>query len=164
MTAITAIFATLCMILQPATHPGVRLLLITKAKVHFDRTVTERSMPFFSLLQGSNPVQFQPSFSVFTVRSAEGRKVMTPRGAIPGPPTSLVFGLAGWNNRRATTCHREQPGAERSKTGEAHPIPNHQITHLPNSAVRNMGERLSSDFLVFKELMCNNTPCGAAEV
>jgi hypothetical protein len=49
-------------------------LLKTKIKVQFDRAVTERSKGSFSIFQWSNLAQFQPSFSDFTVRSAEGRK------------------------------------------------------------------------------------------
>ena len=50
-------------VLQPANHPGVRLLFKTKVKTQFDRTVTERSKCFFSVFHGSNAVQFQPSIS-----------------------------------------------------------------------------------------------------
>lgn len=56
-------------------------MLKTKTKVQFDRAVTERSKAFFGIFQWSNPPQFQPSFSGFTVRSAEGRKCPKPRGA-----------------------------------------------------------------------------------
>ena len=78
MTAMTAIGAlrapqpSAC-VLQPETHPPIGPLLKTKVKVHFDRTVTERSKLLFPVFQGSNPVQFQPCFTVFSVRSAEGR-------------------------------------------------------------------------------------------
>jgi hypothetical protein len=48
-------------------------LLKTKAKVQFDRAVTDRSKPFFPVFQDFYPAQFQPCFSVFAVRSAEGR-------------------------------------------------------------------------------------------
>jgi hypothetical protein len=60
---------------QPETPPPITPLLKTKIKPQFDRTVTERSKPFFTVFQGSNHGQFQPCFPVFTVRSAEGRKV-----------------------------------------------------------------------------------------
>jgi hypothetical protein len=71
--AITAILAACC--LRPsATDPTPhRALLKTKAKVQFDRAVTDRSKPFFPVFQDFYPAQFQPCFSVFAVRSAEGR-------------------------------------------------------------------------------------------
>jgi len=54
--------------------PPYRPLLKTQAKVQFDRAVTERSKAIFPVFQGFSRGQFQPSFSAFTVRSAEGRK------------------------------------------------------------------------------------------
>jgi hypothetical protein len=51
-------------------------LLKTKVKVQFERPVKRLSKPFFSVFHRFNPGQFQPSFSVFTVRSAEGRKLI----------------------------------------------------------------------------------------
>jgi len=55
-------------------------LLKTKAKPQFDRTVTERSKAIFHVFQQSSPAQFQPDFSVFTVRSAEGRNAIKLHG------------------------------------------------------------------------------------
>jgi hypothetical protein len=52
------IFAALCLSSQPATHPGVGLLLKTKAKPQFDRTVTDRSKLFLAHFPASNRVQF----------------------------------------------------------------------------------------------------------
>jgi len=74
MTAIPAIFAAFCLrpsAGDPTPHSD---LLKTKAKPQFDRTVTGRSKAIFHVFQQSNLAQFQPDFSVFTVRSAEGRK------------------------------------------------------------------------------------------
>jgi hypothetical protein len=56
---------------DPTPH---RPLLKTKVKVPFDKTVKRLSRTFFCDFQPSNPAQFQPDFSVFTVRSAEGHK------------------------------------------------------------------------------------------
>jgi hypothetical protein len=67
-------FAALCLYPSATPPPGVGVLLITKAQPHFDRAVTERSEDLFPVFQRLNLAQFQPSFSVFTVRSAEGRK------------------------------------------------------------------------------------------
>src|SRR5689334_4675424 len=39
-----------------STPPPIALLLKTKAKPHFDRTVTDRSKSLFSLVSTSNPV------------------------------------------------------------------------------------------------------------
>jgi hypothetical protein len=47
-------------------------LLKTKAKVQFDRPVTERSKALFPAFQVFNQAQFKPCFLIFTVRSAEG--------------------------------------------------------------------------------------------
>src|SRR6476661_4946346 len=72
--AMSAIPTSLCLrpsARDPTPHSA---LLQTKAQPQFDRAVTERSKPFFRVFQRSNLAQFQPSFSVFTVRSAEGRK------------------------------------------------------------------------------------------
>jgi hypothetical protein len=54
-------------VLQPATHPGVDVLLQIQAQVPFDRPVTDRSMPFFSVFPGYNQAQFQLCFLIFTV-------------------------------------------------------------------------------------------------
>jgi hypothetical protein len=75
MTAIPAILAALCLrpsAIDPTPH---RDLLKTKAKVPFNRPMTERSKPFFSDFQDSNRAQFQPCFTVSSVRSAEGYTV-----------------------------------------------------------------------------------------
>jgi hypothetical protein len=37
-------------------HPGVGVLLKTNVKPQFDRSVTERSKPLFTLFSTSNPV------------------------------------------------------------------------------------------------------------
>jgi hypothetical protein len=58
-----------------ATDPTpLALLLKTKVKPKFDRAVTDRSKPFFSVFHVYNSSQFQLLFSSFTVRSAEGYK------------------------------------------------------------------------------------------
>src|SRR6476646_4467135 len=80
MTAISAIGA-LCAPRPSACVPSAtdptphKVLLKTKAKVQFERPVKRLSTSFFYVFQQSNPTQFQPSFSVLTVRSAEGRKL-----------------------------------------------------------------------------------------
>ena len=55
-------------------HPGVGLLLKTKAQPQFDRTVTDRSKLLFCPFHHFNLLQFHPVFLVLTVRSAEGRR------------------------------------------------------------------------------------------
>jgi len=72
--AIPAIFAALCLRTSATTPTPHRALLKTKVKVQFERLVKRLSTPFFPVFQGFNPIQFQPCFPVFTVRSAEGRK------------------------------------------------------------------------------------------
>jgi len=52
MTAIPAIGRAL----RAHPHPGYAVLLKTKAKPHFDRTVTDRSNLVFALLSAPNPV------------------------------------------------------------------------------------------------------------
>jgi len=81
MSAIPAILAALC--LRPSARDPTphRALLKTKAEPQFDRTVTDRSKAFSPVFQPSNLAQFQPDFSVFTVRSAEGRNAIKPCGA-----------------------------------------------------------------------------------
>jgi len=65
----------LCLRPSATTPPPISILLKTKAEVQFDKTVTRQSKPVFLVFEGLNPVQFQPCFSVFAVRSAEGRNV-----------------------------------------------------------------------------------------
>ncbi len=72
--AMTAILAALCLCPSARDPTPHSALLQTKAKVQFERPVKRLSKPLFSVFPGSNPAQFWPSFSVFTVRSAEGRK------------------------------------------------------------------------------------------
>jgi hypothetical protein len=93
MSAITAILATLC--LRPsATDPTpLDVLLKTKAQPQFERPVKSLSPPHLYVFQGFNRGQFPACFLVFTVRSAEGRKLVK---------------AARRNNRRATRCHRER--------------------------------------------------------
>jgi hypothetical protein len=74
LPAISAIPTALCLrpsARDPTPHSP---LLKTNIKPQFEKPVKRLSMPFFSVFQRSNLAQFQPSFSVFTVRSAEGRK------------------------------------------------------------------------------------------
>jgi len=73
--AMTAILAALCLRPSATTPPPIEALLKTKAEVPFDRTVTERSKPFFLVFPRFNLAQFQPCFCFLTVRSAEGRNV-----------------------------------------------------------------------------------------
>jgi hypothetical protein len=72
MSAITAIFTALCLRPSARDPPGGKTFVDNKSQSALrpdgHRTVDALFLPF----QGSNPVQFQPSFSVFTVRSAEG--------------------------------------------------------------------------------------------
>jgi len=56
--------------------PPRALLLKTKAEVSFDSPVDRTVEALFYVFRRSNPVQFQAYFSVFTVRSAEGRKLL----------------------------------------------------------------------------------------
>jgi hypothetical protein len=71
------IFAALCPRPSAKDPTPQALLLKTKAQPQFDKTVTRLSMPFLGVFLGSNLAQFQPSFSAFAVRSAEGRKAAT---------------------------------------------------------------------------------------
>jgi hypothetical protein len=49
-------------------------LLKAKTQPQFERPVERLLKPFFHVFQKTNPAQFHPGFSVFTVRSAVGRK------------------------------------------------------------------------------------------
>jgi hypothetical protein len=64
-------------VLQPATPPPIGVLLKTKVKVQFDRTVTERSKPLFGRFYPVESVSFCRSFCpcnpLPTHRSAVGR-------------------------------------------------------------------------------------------
>ena len=71
--AMSAILAALCLHPSATTPPPVSVLLKTKTKVQFDRSVTDRSKPFFHVFHGFNRGQFRPCFLVPAVRSAEGR-------------------------------------------------------------------------------------------
>jgi hypothetical protein len=68
---LTALQPSAC-VPQPKTPHST--LLQTKAQPRFDRTVDRTVEAFFRVFQRSNLAQFHPSFFVFTVRSAEGRK------------------------------------------------------------------------------------------
>jgi hypothetical protein len=70
-------FATLCLRPSAIDPTPLTLLLKTKVKVQFDKTVIRLSKALFRVLSRSNPTQFQPGFSIFAVRSAEGRKACT---------------------------------------------------------------------------------------
>jgi len=71
-----ALRATALCLRPSATDPTPhKVLLKTKVKPQFDRTVTGRSKALFYVFQQSNPAQFQPVFSVLTVRSAEGHNL-----------------------------------------------------------------------------------------
>jgi hypothetical protein len=97
-------------------------LLKTKAKVPFDRAVDRTVEAFFCLFQRSNLAQFQPDFSVFTVRSAEGRKCESPARKT-GVPDKPVAGLAGWKFAALQTVivseRRSLPRVERSKARQS---------------------------------------------
>ena len=71
--AIGARAMVLCLCPSATTPTPHRALLKAKVKVQFERPFKRLSKSFFSVFQGSNPGQFQVTFSVFTVRSAEGR-------------------------------------------------------------------------------------------
>jgi hypothetical protein len=66
-------FVALCLRPSATTPTPHRALLKTKAKVQFNRAVTERLKPFFSVFQRFNRARLSACFLVFTVRSAEGR-------------------------------------------------------------------------------------------
>src|SRR5690349_16881052 len=78
----------LCLRPSAMTPPPIDVLLKTKGKPQFDRAVTERSKALFYVFQQSNPAQFQPVFSVLTVRSAEGRNFSKSRGAKFAAPSN----------------------------------------------------------------------------
>jgi hypothetical protein len=67
------LFAALCLRPSARNPTPLTLLLITKAQPQFDSPVDRTVVAFLRVFQWSNLVQFQPSFSAFTVRSAEGR-------------------------------------------------------------------------------------------
>src|SRR5947209_5775519 len=85
------IFTALCLCPSATDPTPLTLLLITKAQPKFDSSFDRPVEAFFCVFLRSNQVQFQPSFSVFTVRSAEGRNFQ---------------GAARRINRRASNCHR----------------------------------------------------------
>jgi hypothetical protein len=98
-----------------ATDPTpLALLLKTKVKPKFDRAVTDRSKPFFSVFHGSNSSQFQLLFSSFTVRSAEGYKPFQlpcsnsalASGQQLGASSFFVKELALWHAKRAISLYR----------------------------------------------------------
>jgi hypothetical protein len=72
----TAIPTALCLRPSARPHPSYALLLKTKAEVSFDSPVDRTVEVLFYVFRRSNRVQFQPVFFAFTVRSAEGRKLM----------------------------------------------------------------------------------------
>jgi len=89
----------------PTPHSA---LLKTKAKVQFDRAVTERSKPFFYRFCQPNRCHFAGLFALVTLCR------LICRQRVANVPKA-----ARRNDRRASNCHREraaQPGAERSKT------------------------------------------------
>jgi hypothetical protein len=67
-------FTALCLRPSARTPPPIALLLKTKAKPQFDRTVDQAVEALFGVFQPPNHDQFQHCFFVFTVRSAEGRR------------------------------------------------------------------------------------------
>jgi hypothetical protein len=73
----------LCLRSSARDPPGVRLLLQTKAKVPFNRAVTELSNRFFPVFQGSNPAQFQPCLTGFQCPVGRGSQ----RRHVPRPST-----------------------------------------------------------------------------
>jgi hypothetical protein len=68
------VLSTLCLCPSARTPPPISVLLKTKVKPQFDRTVDRTVEALFPAFQGFNQAQFQPCFLVFTVRSAEGYK------------------------------------------------------------------------------------------
>jgi hypothetical protein len=86
----------LCLRPSARTPPPISVLLKTKVKPQFDRTVTERSKSFFAVFQGFNRGQFQPCFLVFTVRSAEGRRAAMLMWHRRGPRNAPVLRVLGW--------------------------------------------------------------------
>ena len=115
-----------------ATDPTpLEVLLKTKAQPQFERPVKRLSMPFFSVFLCSNPAQFQLSFSVFTVRSAEGYKCPKPRGAPIAAHQIVIL------NERCNLKHQFQFEAEgrnpersrrgRTQIGVAHLASNYRV-------------------------------------
>jgi hypothetical protein len=72
-----SLFAALCLRPSAKDPTPLDVLLKTKVKPQFDRAVDRTVEGLFSVFQGFNPAQFQPCFSVFAVRSAEGRNAAT---------------------------------------------------------------------------------------
>jgi len=121
---------------QPAPPPPIGVLLKTKAKVQFDRTVTERSKLFFGRFTLSNRCHFAGLFTLVTLCRCIDRQWVATfqklRGANPGPPTSPVLAWRGGipprfqlssslpmaEGRSPERSRRGpvKPGAERSKT------------------------------------------------
>jgi len=89
-------FATHCLCPSAIDPTPLDALLKTKAQPQFDSPVDRAVEAFFCVFLRSNRAQLQSSFSVFTVRSAEGRKFQE---------------AARRNNCRASTCHPERAAA-----------------------------------------------------
>ncbi len=69
-------FTALCLRSSARDPTPHSTLLQTKAQPQFERTVDRAVEAFFCAFQRSNLAQIQPSFSLFTVRSAEGRNAL----------------------------------------------------------------------------------------
>src|SRR5579859_918733 len=74
MSAMTAIFAALCICTPARYPPTIGALLKTKVKVQFDRAVTERSKPFFCRFCHSNQRHFAGRFGLVTLCQLIGRQ------------------------------------------------------------------------------------------
>jgi hypothetical protein len=96
---------------QPATHPGVGLLLKTKVKAQFNRTVTERSKPFFYRFCQSNRCHFAGHFTLVTL----GRRIDRQWVASKLPS---ILPKAGGQSPERSRRGAAQPRVERSKSAK----------------------------------------------
>jgi hypothetical protein len=81
-------------------------LLKIKAQPQFDRPVDRAVEAFFCVFQRSNQAQFQPDFSVFTVRSAEGRNYEGARRKFAALQLVIV---SDWRSREPNDLDQAKP-------------------------------------------------------
>jgi hypothetical protein len=134
--AITAILQPSACVPQPRPPPPHRALLKTKAKVQFDRAVTERSKVFFCVFGGQICLNFSLVFSLLLFGRQRVANCEVARRKTGAPPSPVLAWRGGISP--AAPCHRflpmaegrsperdrrgpAQPGAERSKSSEASP-------------------------------------------
>ena len=84
-------FAALCLRPSARDPPPIAPLLKTKAKVPFDRAVTERSRLLFCVFQPFNRAQFQPLFSRFHCPVGRGSQAVKAARRKFAAPQSVIL-------------------------------------------------------------------------